>query len=146
MATINPALPASNHIAGDANHPQDHDTIVLALALIVSTLNLKVEKVNNKAGTVITLVAADVSADPAGYADAAISNLIVADDPLGDRSWAGGNFRPILEYNTSTASWPTRLSSTADQTKRFEWVGPNASPPPVGSGYAVEGDLLSGLI
>jgi len=85
----------------------------------VSGVVAGVSSVNGQSGTVV-LAASDVGADGSGAAATAIAT-------------APG----FVRYNTSTTSWPTRASATADSTRTVIWIGPVA--PSIGGSGAVDG-------
>lgn len=45
----------------------------------------------------------------------------------------------VINYATSTSSWPLRATVTTDTTRPVRWRGPAGSPPPTSTGYAIAG-------
>lgn len=92
--------------------------------------------------TVNGLTAASVGADPAGYADSAITTFQTSVDPLGDRAFTEQSRQLVVVDCISLGSVPLRASVNANQSQRFLWLAAAGSPPAIGNGYVAEGDRV----
>lgn len=78
-------------------------------------------------------------------ASTAVSNHVIDADPHGSKVYADAWHPIVVEYNTATSTWPTAASVPADPTRRWTWVGPAGTPPPIGSGFMREGDIYESV-